>query len=312
MRTSEIYESVTNRIIAELEKGAAPWVKPWKSGQAVSGMGCLPYNAVTQRHYSGINILTLWDAAVRKGSAVPAWLTFNQAKERGGYIRKGEKGTHVVFTKRIEVDEKADDGSTKKKQISMMRSYVVFNVEQVEGLPVQFYSAPPVLPEEESIGYVEQFIAKTDADIRHGEKGACYVPSHDFIRMPSYALFKTAAHYYATIFHELGHWSGHESRLNRDLTGRFGTRAYAAEELIAELSAAFLCASFGIEGHLRHAGYIESWLELLKSDKRAIFTAGSKASQAAEYLAGFRHQTQTIGQPNRDGLCLRDHTEARR
>lgn len=278
MKTAELYRSVTDRIVRELEQGAAPWIKPWKSTTTAGGV--MPVNAVTGRAYSGINVPILWGEQHGRGYLTARWLTFRQALEKGAAVRKGEKGTHVVFTKRITVGEDNDE-----RQIAMLRTYVVFNAAQVDGLP-----DPPPTPEarlEDRLEAVEGFIGATRAELQHGGDRACYVPSRDFIAMPPFGSFRAPEHYYATALHELAHWTGHSSRLDRDLGNRFGSRAYAAEELIAELGAAFLCAQLGITGELRHAGYIASWIELLKEDDRAIFTAASKASQAADFLRAF-------------------------
>ena len=170
----------------------------------------------------------------------------------------------------------------------MLRTFTVFNVAQIEDLPDGLIEPVDVTPVfDDPHAKTQAFIKATAADIRHGGDRACYVSSRDFISLPPFPAFKTAESYYATSLHELGHWSGAKCRLNRDLSGRFGSRAYAAEELVAELTAAFLCAHLGIVGELRHAGYVDSWLELLRADKRAIFTAASKASQAADYLRSF-------------------------
>ena len=191
----------------------------------------------------------------------------------------------VVFTKRI-VRDKEDE----RASVSMLKTYHVFNVEQIEGLPDHIDDTDKMVIE--PIEAAERFIAATKADIRLGGSKACYVPSHDFVALPPKDAFKNATNFYAIALHELGHWAGNEKRLNRDLTNRFGTRAYAAEELIAELNAAFLCAHLGIEGELRHAGYIEDWISLLRDDKRAIFTASSKASQAANHLRSYSEKIE--------------------
>ncbi|MGO8737597.1 ArdC family protein [Rhodoblastus sp.] len=209
-----------------------------------------------------------------------AWMTFKQALDKGAHVRKGEHGTHVVFTKPIVF--KGEDDEIEKR--SMLREYTVFNVAQIEDFAI---TETPLAPEPERHAAVDAFIAATQADIRHGGDKACFVPALDFINLPPVSSFTSIEPYYATALHELGHWSGHKPRLDRDLTGRFGTRAYAAEELVAEFTAAFLCAHLGITGELRHAGYIEHWLDLLRHDDRAIFTAASKASQAADYLRSF-------------------------
>ncbi|MEQ8693791.1 MAG: zincin-like metallopeptidase domain-containing protein [Gammaproteobacteria bacterium] len=278
MKIQELYKTVTNRIVAELEAGAIPWLKPWRSGRR-NGVGLMPTNYATGHSYRGINIPILWDAAARKGYATQAWLTFRQAKTLKASVRKGERGTTVVFTKKLLVDDRE---SGEQKAISMLKTFTTFNVDQVEGLP----PPPEPLPEPADAGQsaARAFLEASGASISHGGDIACYVPSRDLINLPPFDAFRGAEHYYATALHELTHWSGAKHRLDRDLSGRFGSAAYAAEELIAELGAAFLCAQHGITGDLRHSGYLKTWLELLKSDDRAIFTAASKASQAADFL----------------------------
>lgn len=284
MKIAAVYRTVTQSIIAELEQGAAPWVKPWKGGGRI---GIMPANAVTGHHYRGINVPILWHAADTHGFPSHAWLTFKQALDKGAHVRKGEKGTQIVFTKQLAV--KKDDAEDEERQISMLRAFTVFNVAQVEGLDVPdaaLGQSPP------TAGAADAFAAATGADIRHGGDRACFVPSLNFVALPHPEMFENEEQYQATKLHELVHWSGHKSRLNRDLNNRFGTQAYAAEELVAELGAAFLCAHLGVQGQLRHAGYIESWLTLLKSDDRAIFTAASKASVAADYLRSFSEKLE--------------------
>jgi antirestriction protein ArdC len=276
----ELYGEVSTRIITELERGAAPWVKPWSAtpGQNV------PQNAVTNRPYSGCNVILLW-LARNRGWSTPRFLTFKQAMEAGGHVRKGEHGTKVHFVKQLQVKGNEGDEAD-PRLIPMLREYTVFNVEQCENLPESITRGKPmrVRNPDTRDALADQFLHSTQVDIREGHGEAYYVPSKDFISMPAFAGFKGADHFYCTAFHELTHWTGHKSRLARDLKNRFGSRDYAAEELVAELGAAFLCAEFGFDGDVRHAGYIATWIELLKADKRAIFTACSKASQAAEYL----------------------------
>lgn len=279
MKIADLYRTVTNQIIAELEQGAAPWLKPWRTSRHSLG-SLMPANFATGRPYHGINIPILWGACAELGYERHTWLTYKQAQDLGGQVRKGEKAVTVVFTKRLTVKEDEEE-----RTLSMLRTYFVFNVAQVDGLETP---APPadVTPEARNDA-LDAFVGATGADVRHGGNIACYVPSKDFVNMPEFRQFETPESYYATILHELTHWTAAKARLDRDLSGRFGTRAYAAEELVAELGAAFLCAHLGITGELRHAGYIENWLRLLKEDDRAIFTAASKASRASDYLIGF-------------------------
>jgi antirestriction protein ArdC len=216
----------------------------------------------------------------------PRFLTFKQALELGGHVRKGERGTKVYFVKQLEVREAADDAAS-TRLVPMLREYTVFNVDQCEGLPDSVKAGKParVRNPDARDELADAFLRSTGADIvGHGE--AYYVPSRDFISMPAFEAFKGADQFYNVAFHELTHWTAHGSRLDRDLKNRFGSRNYAGEELIAELGAAFLCAEFGLDGDLRHAGYIGHWIELLTADKRAFFTACSQASKAADYLRG--------------------------
>src|SRR5438477_10083718 len=278
----DVYTEVSARIIAELERRAAPWVKPWSAtpGQNV------PQNAVTNRPYSGCNVILLW-LARNRGWATPRFLTFKQALEAGGHVRKGEHGTKVYFVKQLQVKGSEGD-EMESRLVPMMREYTVFNVNQCDGLPDSIQAGKPmrVRNYETRDALADDFLRSTGADIREGQGEAYYVPSQDFISIPAFQAFKGADHFYNTAFHELTHWSGHKSRLDRDLKIRFGARSYAAEELVAELGAAFLSAESGFDGDVRNVGYIATWIELLKADKRAFVAACSKASKAADYLRG--------------------------
>lgn len=278
MKLTDLYRQVTLEIVAELETGAVPWTKPWRHTRTGSAM---PQNFATGRPYSGINIPILWGAATAGGYDRHQWLTYKQAQTLGGNVRKGEHGSTVVFTRNLITGE--DDEA---KLISMLRTYTVFNVAQVDSLP-EPADLDSELPEHERMAAAEAFVAATQADIRIGGNQPMYVSSLDFIAMPALGQFCDAGSYYATLLHECGHWTGASHRLDRQLGNRFGTKAYAAEELIAEFAAAFLCAELGIPGELRHAGYIGDWASLLREDDRAIFTAASKASEAADYLREF-------------------------
>jgi antirestriction protein ArdC len=278
----DLYAEVSTRIVVELERGAAPWVKPW----AATAGANTPCNAVTNRPYSGYNVILLWLARGR-GWPTPRFLTFKQAIEAGGNVRKGEHGTKVIFVKQLQI-KKRDSDEADTRLIPMLREYTVFNVAQCENIPDSIKAGRPMRvrnPDTRDV-LADEFLRSTGADIREGHGEAYYVPSKDFISMPAFGAFRCADHFYNVAFHELTHWTGHKLRLDRDLKHRFGERAYAAEELVAELGAAFLSAEFGFDGDVRNAGYIATWIDLLKSDKRAFFTACSKASQAAEYLRG--------------------------
>jgi antirestriction protein ArdC len=278
----DLYSDVSARIIAELEAGAAPWIKPWS---ATPGQNT-PCNAVTNRPYSGCNVVLLWMAA-NAGYSAPRYLTFKQALELGGNVRRGERGVTVFFVKRLQVaDRDGEEGDT--KIIPMMKAYTVFNVDQCDALPDRVLTVGEIKPHNagERDATIDEFLACSGVEIREGMGEAYYRPGENFISLPRFEAFKSAAHFYAVAFHELGHATGHKTHLDRDLRHRFGERAYAAEELVAELCAAFLCAEFSIDGDLRHAGYIQSWIGLLKTDCRAFFTACSKAQAAADYLRG--------------------------
>lgn len=284
---NKTYEKVTDAILDELRQGTVPWVKPWKT-RAASAM---PYNAVSKREYSGVNIMLLWATAAERGYEVPGWLTYKQATQLGGHVRKGEKGTMIVFMKKVrktETDEAT--GEEKDKSYSMLRGYVVFNVAQCDGLPEKVSPSPVELTEHERNENAETFLSNVDANVHHGGDRAFYSPSTDHIQLPEPGAFETIESYYATSLHEHGHWTGAKGRLDRAFGQRFGDEGYAAEELVAELTAAFLCAHLGLRAELRHAGYIESWIKLLGDHKQAIFTAASQASKAADYLRG-------IGEP---------------
>lgn len=278
----DLYADVSARIIAELERGPPPWVKPWS---ATAGANT-PCNAVTNRPYSGCNVVLLWLARDR-GWPTPRFLTFKQAIDAGGHVRKGEHGTKVVFVKQLQVREGEGD-EIDTRLVPMLREYTVFNIAQCENLPDAIRAGRPmrIRNPDTRDAIAEEFVRSTAANIREGNGEAYYVPSQDFISMPAFEAFKGADHFYSTALHELTHWTGHKSRLDRDLRNRFGSRQYAAEELIAEIGAAFLCAEFGFDGDVRHAGYIATWIDLLKSDKRAFFTACSRAQAAADYLRG--------------------------
>jgi antirestriction protein ArdC len=279
----DIYAEVSARIAAELETGAAPWIKPWSATPGAN----TPCNAVSNRPYSGCNVVLLW-MAQRAGYRTPRYLTFKQALELGGHVRKGEHGTKLYFVKQLQVRDEGADDDTATRIVPLLREYTVFNVDQCENLPERIVAPSAVKPRnsDERSAAIDEFLACTGASIREGSGEAYYLPGADFINLPRFEAFKNAAHLYSTAFHELGHWSGHKSRLARDLRHRFGERAYAAEELVAELCSAFLCAEFSIDGDLRHGGYIENWIGLLKADTRAFFTACSKAQAAADFLRG--------------------------
>lgn len=275
----DVAAEVTARIIEALEAGTAPWVRPWKSGvgpDAEFGGGLMPSNAITGRCYRGINVLILWAAATSKGYSDSRWLTFNQAKAAGGSVRKGERASQIVFWKWLVKDE----GKPTEKRIPMARTISLFNVAQCDGLDL---AAPAPMPEHEA-GAADRLAEQAGAVVRRGGDRAFYAPGADFIQMPVAEAFATRSDYESTLLHELTHWTGAANRLDRTFGKRFGDAAYAAEELVAELGSAFLCARLGIEGKLQHAEYLATWVEVLRSDKHAIFTAAREAEKAAALL----------------------------
>jgi len=291
---TDIYTRITDQIIAELEKGVMPWHCPWQAGH-VAGPISRPLRA-NGRRYNGINILMLWATAMSRGYDAPIWMTYKQAAELGGQVRKGEKGSLVVYANSITRTEQDSKGQDVEREIPFMKGYSVFNVEQIDGLPDHFTAThPPRLNPEERIENAESFFAATGAKIEHGGNRAFYRPTDDFVQMPNFESFRDAGAYYATLAHECTHWTAHKSRLDRRFDGgkRFGGQAYAMEELVAEIGAAFLCADLELVPQIRedHAPYIASWLKALKDDKRAIFTAASHAQRAADYLTRLAEAT---------------------
>ena len=284
-----LYDEVTAQIIAQLEEGVFPWVKPWNSGNAVTG---LPRNAITGRHYSGINILILWGAVIDGGYPSQDWLTFRQALAAGGCVRKGEKGRTIFYADRFTPDDdrKQEGEDDTPRSIPFLKRFTVFNASQCDGLPERLTAEPAPLPERELHDQAEALIAATEADFRTGGTKAFYSPAEDFVQVPPQPAFTHQIDYYRTALHELGHWTGHKTRLGRDQSGSFGTALYAREELCAELASAFLCAALGIVPTVRHADYLGSWLAVLRQDNRAIFKAASQASKAADYLLAFTDQ----------------------
>jgi len=286
---ASLYDEVTAQIIAQLEEGIFPWVKPWNAGNAVIG---LPRNAISGRHYSGINILILWGAVIDGGYPSQDWLTFRQALAAGGCVRKGEKGRTIFYADRFTPDDerKQEGEGDAPRSIPFLKRFTVFNAAQCDGLPERLTAEPAPLPERELHDQAEALINATGADFRTGGTKAYYSPAEDFVQVPPQPAFTHQIDYYRTALHELGHWTGHKTRLGRDQSGNFGTALYAREELCAELASAFLCAGLGIVPTARHADYLGSWLAVLRQDNRAIFKAASQASKAADYLLAFTDQ----------------------
>ncbi len=288
----DVYSRVTTMIVDKLEQGVMPWLQPWKA-EFAAGRITRPLRS-TGQPYQGINILMLWASAELQGLACPYWLTFAQAKQLGGFVKKGEKGTPVVYASTFKKKEQGDDGQEIEEEIPFLKEYTVFNAEQCEGLPAHFYQlAEKPTHKLERIERAEAFFANTGAEIRVGGTRAYYAVEPDYVQMPPFETFRDAESNAAVLGHELCHWTRHPSRLNRDLgRKKWGDEGYAMEELVAELGAAFLCADLNITPEVRddHASYIDNWLKVLKGDKRAIFSAASLASKAVEYLHGLQPQ----------------------
>lgn len=280
----DIYSRVTDQIIEAIERGAEKFRMPWH----VTDADCFsPANAASKKPYRGINVLSLWGAAERLGYSSGFWATYQQWKDLGAQVRKDEKSTLVVYWQIPERPRETTDDETAERpgRRFLVRSYPVFNADQVDGFTP---AETPRLSESERIEKAERFIAALGADIKHGGNTAAFRPGHDDILMPRFESFRGGIAYYSTLAHELTHWTGAKHRLDRDLSGRFGSMSYAAEELVAELGAAFFCAGMKLTNEPRpeHAAYLASWLSLLKSDKRAIFTAASKAQAAVDWMNG--------------------------
>lgn len=285
----DIFAEATRRIIEAIEAGAGECRMPWhQSGDAVHA----PRNAVTSRPYRGINTLLLWAAGEARQFSSGRWATYRQWSEAGAQVRKGEQATTIFFWKPTQgPGDGLDDGRDRDERDRssprfLARVYHVFNATQVQGYDP---AAAPTLPESERITEAEDRLGLIPAVIRHGGDDACYVPSVDEIRLPSFGQFRTPRDYYSVLAHELVHWSGAKQRLNRDLAGRFGSQAYAMEELVAELGAAFMMSHLGLgcEPRCDHAPYISSWLKILADDSRAIITAAGKAQEAVDHLMQF-------------------------
>jgi antirestriction protein ArdC len=282
---ADIYQRITDRIAAAIEAGAGEWRMPWHPGADGAAL-VLPVNAATGKPYRGVNTIVLWATAQAEGYPSAVWATYRQWAELGAQVRKSERSSPVVFWKINDKDEQdgAEEEAEDDRRFRVFaRGYSVFNAAQVDG-----YAAPalPVLPDAERIGHAETFFAATGIEVRHGGARAYYRPSEDRVQMPVFPAFWDAVAYYATLAHEMTHATGHASRCARDLKERFGEEAYAAEELIAELGAAFVCADLALAPEPRpdHAAYVASWLKVLRDDKRAIFTAAAKAQQAADWM----------------------------
>lgn len=296
----DVYEEITNKIVAAIEAGADEFKMPWHN----NGGSSLPVNAVTGKPYRGVNTIALWVDAMEKNFSTGTWATYEQWRSIGAQVQKGARSSVIVFWKFIDDEKPGDEGESGRESATedkrmLARAYRVFNADQVDG-----YTPPAIIqsaPGERNDG-AEAFFANLKAEIRHGGNRAFYSPGKDVIAMPPFEVFRDTAAYYATLSHETTHWSGAKHRLDRDMTGRFGEQAYAMEELVAELGAAFIVSDLGLTSEPRpdHAAYIGNWLQVLKNDKRAIFTASSKAQTAADYLHGLQPKPEMTEDQWRD------------
>ena len=289
----DVYTRITNKIMAALEQGVRPWMKPWNAEHA-AGKITRPLRQNGQT-YSGINILILWASAMEQGFAAPIWMTFKQALELNAHIRKGEKGSLVVYANSITRTEHDDvSGEDVEREIPFLKGYTVFNVEQIDGLPEICYAkAESKLTPVERIARAEEFFSHVPVTVRHGGNRAYYAQELDYVQMPIIEAFRDTESYYATLGHEFIHATKHPARLARDFGRKtWGDEGYAREELVAELGSAFLSADMELTPEVRddHAGYIANWLEVLKNDKRCIVQAASYAQKAVDYLHGLQPQ----------------------
>jgi antirestriction protein ArdC len=297
---TNLYQEITDKIIAELEAGRVPWVQPWAAAKAPLDM---PHNAASRHRYSGINIVILWDAVVSRGFTTNAFLAFRQAIGLGGAVRKGERGVTVVYADRFTPDQerrRAEAEGRKAAAIPFLKRFTVFSTDQCDGLPEDVAVPPPPVPEGLIRPEAEALIAATKADFRIGGDQAFYAPGLDYVQVPRPDAYFEPINWRRTAFHELAHYTGHRTRLDRDQTGAFGSKEYGKEELVAEMAGAFVCASLGIVPTVRHADYLGFWLDIIREDNRAIVRAASAASKAADYLLAFRTDAQTAAADDAD------------
>ncbi len=291
----DVYARVTSQIVNAIEQGVSNWRMPWHTS---GKFAFSPINVTSKKPYRGINTVCLWAAAQGKGYERGEWGTYHQWQERGAQVRKGEKATLVVFWKFANNAAETDGGDDTPRSGSRLlftRGYSVFNAAQVDGYTPKPEAERPI---EQRIESAEQFFSRINARLVHQGNRAFYSPDTDSITLPPFGAFFTAMDYYSTRAHETGHWSSRAGRCNRELGKRFGDNAYSVEELIAELTAAFTLAHLGLSSQPRpdHAQYIASWLRVLKADRRAIFTAASKAQQAADYLIQHSEGSESVAE----------------
>lgn len=279
----DVYQRVTDKIVEQLEAGTQPWHQPWGAGG--TPVRPLRHNGVP---YRGINTVLLWMEAAERGFLSPYWMTYKQAQQLGGQVRRGEKSTMVVYASTFERTEEDDNGEEVERRIPFMKEYRVFSADQIDDLPDEFYVKPlPAGEPKERIAHADAFFAAIGADIREGGNAAFYRIDQDYIQMPPFDAFVSAEAHACTLGHETIHWTRHPSRLNRDFGRKqWGDEGYAREELVAELGAVFLAADLDLASEPRddHAAYLANWLEVLRNDKRAIFQAAAYAEKAVTFL----------------------------
>lgn len=300
VNSKNIAKIITDKVIEGLQNNPGKWIKSWSSSSR-------PRNLFTGNEYNGCN--WMWLSMVRGGKNVGdsnKWLTYNQAKQMTGLeqpIKRGSEGQPIILFKPFKVS-KVENNEVKEKMVPMMRVFQVFNRDVVEGLPKE------VIPDEEEnkLEEVEGVVRNHKIDVKNGYDNACFIPSQDVIHMPKISDFRSTEDYYATLLHEMTHWTGHKSRLDRDMSTNFGGSSYAFEELVAELGSAMLCNNFNIEGKLQHTEYIASWLKALNDDEKAILKASAKAQKAFDYLIGDNNESRKFGNNSKSTSSIQRET----
>jgi antirestriction protein ArdC len=277
-----VYESVTNRILEQLDAGIIPWRKEWKA----TGHSALPFNHTTQKPYRGINVWLL----LASGFSDSRWLTYKQAQSIGAQVRRGEKGTPIVFWSTFETERENSRGETIEARIPFARQYTVFNIEQCDGIPAELpFDAPTFEPISAAQALADDYLSREHIELRHGGNRAFYATRLDYIQLPERSAFTSPEAYYSTLFHEMAHSTGHKMRLDRgfEASAVFGSSDYSKEELIAEFAAAYCCAETGISNsqvEINHAAYIQGWMRALKNDKTLLVAAAQRAQRAADRI----------------------------
>ncbi|SFK81134.1 ArdC family protein [Methylocapsa palsarum] len=295
------YQELTDTVVAALEAGTAPWRRPWDPDKSAGS--ATPVNAATGRRYRGVNTLVLGMSSLAFVSGDPRWCSYRQASERGWQVRKGEKGATIYFYKPLEVkDSSAPAGEDVLKIVPLLRIFTVFHASQIDGVP-EFITPNAPKPLQKRIEDADLIMKASGVTLRTGGDRAFYSPATDHIQLPPDASFHSPEDWAVTALHELSHASGAAHRLNRDLTGRFGSSAYSREELRAEISSMYVGSEIGIPTAIpNHASYIQSWIKILKEDKREILRAAADAQKIADYILSF-HPHYALAQPDQIGAA---------